>query len=273
MESVATFLSVTVASLNQAAFWLILGGLVVGLLVGLTGVGGGSLMTPFLVLVMGVAPPLAVGTDLAFAAITKGSGLPALIKKKRLDWRLIGALAAGSVPASILTSVVMKSFLLDSSAQVWITRGLALSLALTALTLIFKKQISHRSTSTQSHLHGESRWRVLACVAAGFFLGVLVTLTSVGAGALGTACLMLLFPLMPLEKLVGNDLAHAVPLTAVAALGHVWLGTVDWALLTWLLLGSIPGIWLGIWAGSKVPLIWSKTALSSLLLIAAAKLV
>jgi uncharacterized protein len=253
-------------------FVLATGGLVVGVLVGLTGVGGGSLMTPFLVLVMGIAPPLAVGTDLAFAALTKASGLPSLIRNKRLDGRIIGALAAGSVPASIATSAFMKSLLLDPAAQVWIARGLAVSLALTALTLLFKKQISQRASGDSQQARFDIK-RVAACLVAGAILGFLVTLTSVGAGALGTACLMLLFPLMPLEKLVGNDLAHAVPLTSVAALGHIWLGTVDWALLVWLLVGSIPGIWLGILASSKIPQAWTKTVLSSLLLLAAAKLV
>ncbi len=258
--------------MDSSNLFLTLGGLVVGILVGLTGVGGGSLMTPFLVLGMGVAPQLAVGTDLMFAAVTKMSGLPSLIKAKRIDWAIVGALMAGSAPASILTSLWLKTFLPSAAASQWISRALAFTLLLTALTLVFKKQISRRQPTDTTYANNVTLLRLPACLGAGLVLGFLVTLTSVGAGALGTACLMVLFPLMPLNKLVGNDLAHAVPLTSVAALGHVWLGTVDWNLLTWLLLGSIPGIWLGIWASSRVPDRFSKSVLASLLLLAAYKL-
>ncbi len=251
--------------------YLTAGGLVVGFLIGLTGIGGGSLMTPFLILALGVKPHLAVGTDLMFAALTKLTSLPVLLKQKRIDWAIVGAFLAGSLPASVLTSVWMKSLLIDAAAQSWISRGLALSLTLTALTLIFKKQVAARQLTDDDQSISSSK--LFACILAGGFLGFLVTLTSVGAGALGTASLMLLFGSMPLNKLIGNDLAHAVPLTAAAAAGHVWLGTVDWSILFWLLLGSIPGIRLGLWGFSRVPTAWSKTVLSSLLLLAAVKLV
>jgi uncharacterized protein len=251
--------------------YLTAGGLVVGFLIGLTGVGGGSLMTPFLILALGVKPQLAVGTDLMFAALTKMTSLPILLKQKRIDWVIVSAFLAGSLPASMLTSVWMKTLLIDAAAQTWISRGLAFSLTLTALTLIFKKHVAARQLSDANDTI--SRTRLLACVLVGAALGFLVTLTSVGAGALGTASLMLLFSSMPLNKLIGNDLAHAVPLTAVAAAGHVWLGTVDWQILFWLLLGSIPGIRLGLWGFSRVPNAWSKTVLSTLLLLAAVKLV
>jgi uncharacterized protein len=252
---------------------LILGGFVVGTLVGLTGVGGGSLMTPFLILAIGVKPQLAVGTDLLFAALTKLTGVPSLIKSKRIDWRIVGALLVGSLPASVITSLWLRSWVSDELASVWIPRFLGFSLLLTAAAILLNKQLSVRHPSSLPVAQTMSLERFLLCVFTGLLLGLLVTLTSVGAGALGTACLMLLFPVMPLNKLVGNDLAHAVPLTAVAAAGHVWLGTVDWSLLFWLLIGSIPGIQLGLWAHSRVPVALTKIVLASLLTTAAVKLI
>ena len=249
-----------------------LSGFVVGAIVGLTGVGGGSLMTPLLVLLFGIHPATAVGTDLLYAAVTKAGGTVVHGRKGHIDWKITGLLAAGSLPAAALT-VWGLSHLPKSSAEVshLISFSLGIALLLTALAIVFRKQfvdyaLSHGETAYRRHLG-------TITVVVGIVLGVLVSISSVGAGALGTAALFFLYPKLPAIRIVGSDIAHAVPLTFVAGLGHWWLGSVDWALLGSLLLGSLPGIWLGSHVSSKVPERILRRILASMLVLIGAKLI
>ncbi len=252
-----------------------LSGFVVGFIVGMTGVGGGSLMTPLLVLVFGINPATAVGTDLLYASITKSAGVWVHSKRGNVDWKLVGWLAAGSVPAALICVVLLRVLGIETSRVSGIITGsLGVALILTALALLFKERLQR--LASRKAIAGES-WRqrhvAAVTVATGAVLGVLVTLSSVGAGALGVTALLFLFPLLPAARIVGTDIAHAVPLTAVAGLGHLSMGTVDLGLLGSLLVGSLPGIYLGSHAGSRIPDRFLRPALASLLVVIGAKLV
>lgn len=232
----------------------ILSGLAVGFIVGLTGVGGGSLMTPIL-LWLGINPATAVGTDLLYAAITKAGGVIVHQRKRNIDWKIAGLLAAGSLPAALLTIVILHFVKPDVAAlNSLIKHALGLALILTAGAIIFKK---HLLALAQQHAKSWLNLRPAslekATLATGIILGVIVTLSSIGAGALGTVALFLLYPLLPTSRLVGTEIAHAVPLTAIAGLGHAGLGHVDWATLASLLAGSLPGIWLGSHLSGHAP--------------------
>ncbi|OZA98564.1 MAG: hypothetical protein B7X59_05725 [Polaromonas sp. 39-63-203] len=241
--------------MHELAF--VFAGLVVGLVVGLTGVGGGSLMTPLLIFVFGVKPHLAIGTDLLFAAFTKLGGTVQLTRKRAVDWRIVLQMAAGSIPASLVTLAALQRLGPASPATTTLmTTTLGLALLLTAAATFYKVL---RGKATPASIAPEllaqaTRPRHWALpVAFGAVVGTLVTLTSVGAGAIGVIVLMLLYPALPLSRIVAADIAHAVPLTLVAGLGHASLGSVDWSLLGWLLAGSLPGIWLGTHLMHRTP--------------------
>lgn len=250
-------------------------GLFVGFLVGLTGVGGGSLMTPILVWGFGISPVRAVGTDLLFASITKAGGIWVHARLKTIDWRIVGLLAAGSIPASIATTYVLQQMgVHNERLNTIITSTLGCALILTAIALLFKnhfQQLGRRLSGEK--LPQWKRWRGATTVGAGLILGVLVTMTSVGAGALGAAILFFLYPGLPTVRIVGTDIAHAVPLTAVAGLGHLHMGTVDFVLLGSLLLGSLPGIYLGSRLSTKVPEKVMRPILASMLIMIGVKFV
>ena len=230
-------------------FAFIFAGFFVGLVVGLTGVGGGSLMTPLLIFFFRMKPHLAIGTDLLFAAFTKMGGSIALARARMIDWPVVGWTALGSLPATLVTLYVLHTAGPASSAvQQVMTMTLGVALLLTAAATLYK---AAAGKATPRHVEDAAlaqsirpRHPLLA-VLFGAVLGVLVTLTSVGAGAIGVLVLMLLYPSLPLPRIVAADIAHAVPLTLVAGLGHASLGSVDWPLLLKLLAGSLPGIWLG----------------------------
>ncbi len=250
-----------------------LSGFAVGAIVGLTGVGGGSLMTPLLVLLFGVHPATAVGTDLLYAAMTKAGGTVAHGRKGHIDWQVTGRLAAGSIPAAALTIWVL-SLLPDGSNAISkiVSHGLGFALLLTAIAILFGRKLrEYASRHDESPLRQCSLGKIT--VGVGVVLGVLVTISSVGAGALGVAALFFLYPKLSPVKIVGSDVAHAVPLTLVAGLGHWLLGSVDWALLGALLLGSLPGIWLGTQLSAKVPEHILRRILASMLVLIGSKLV
>lgn len=233
-----------------------LAGFAVGFIVGLTGVGGGSLMTPLLVLLFNFKPAVAVGTDLLYAAITKSGGIFVHHRKGNVDWHIVRLLASGSVPASLVSLLLLRH--LDTAGINYdrmITLVLAVALVLTSLVLMFRGQIeavSRRETlDFVRALH--RRMRTPMTVVAGAGIGFFVTISSVGAGALGAAILFFLYPRMRPITIVGTDIAHAVPITAIAGLGHAHLGTVDYTLLVSLLLGSLPGIYLGSHTGARLP--------------------
>jgi uncharacterized membrane protein YfcA len=254
---------------------LALSGLFVGFVVGLTGVGGGSLMTPMLVMLFGVSPATAVGTDLLYASLTKATGVWVHARKGNVDWKIVGWLAAGSIPAAIVALVVLHFLGMDNRrVGGLITGSLGVALILTALALLFKEQlqrIARRSAGTGND------WRAkhvaAATVLTGAVIGALVALSSVGAGALGVAALFWLFPLLPSSRIVGSDIAHAVPLTAVAGIGHFFMGSVDWHLLLNLLIGSLPGIYLGSLVSSRISERMLRPALASMLVLVGGKLV
>ncbi|MCB5943683.1 sulfite exporter TauE/SafE family protein [Acidocella sp. KAb 2-4] len=227
-------------------------GLLVGLAVGMTGVGGGSLMTPLLVLVFGFHPSTAVGTDLLFAAATKTVGTTIHSAGKTVDWVIVRRLAIGSVPATLLCLLGIGYFGINSQGVTTaITAVLGVALLLSASSLLFKERIVH-AISRRYPNFGEDR-SVRLTIAIGFVLGILVSLSSVGAGALGTVALIVLYPRLPIVRIVGSDIAHAVPLTLLAGLGHWYLGTINFALLVSLLAGSVPGIILGSLAARYAP--------------------
>jgi uncharacterized membrane protein YfcA len=253
--------------------WLTaLSGFFVGLVVGLTGVGGGSLMTPLLVLVFGIAPVTAVGTDLLFAALTKSGGAWAHARTGNVEWKVVGWLAAGSVPASAATLALLHFFVPHPdrlSAVVSVALGFAL--ILTAGALIFREAL-HTWAKRRAPAAVEPPSAAHRTLIVGAILGVLVTVSSVGAGALGVTALFFLYPGLAAARIVGTDIAHAVPLTLVAGLGHAAAGAVDWRLLALLLLGSLPGIWLGSSLSRRIPERVLRTALAALLVLIGGKL-
>lgn len=250
-----------------------LSGLLVGFIVGLTGVGGGSLMTPMLVMIFGVPPATAVGTDLLYASFTKATGVWVHARRGNVEWKLVGWLAAGSIPAALVALVALHTLGVDSHrVGGLITGSLGIALILTALAILFKERLQGLGR------HGAGKeWRerhiVPATIATGAVIGALVALSSVGAGAVGVAALFWLFPLLPASRIVGSDIAHAVPLTAVAGLGHFYMGTVDWHLLGNLLIGSLPGIYLGSQLSGRIAERWLRPALASMLLLVGGRLV
>ncbi len=246
-------------------------GLVVGTLVGMTGVGGGSLMTPILILLFGIHPATAVGTDLLYAATTKSVGTLVHGWNRTIEWRIVGLLGVGSVPLTIVTISILSLLKLDQSAVSGaITSVLAVALLLTAIALIFRGWLIRRFGASLRRLSPRSR--TVLTVLMGAVLGVLVSLSSVGAGAIGVTALILLYPDMPSSRIVGSDIAHAVPLTLVAGLGHWILGSIDWLLLGSLLIGSVPGIVLGSQASVRVSDSLLRPILAVTLLVVAVRL-
>jgi uncharacterized membrane protein YfcA len=248
-------------------------GFAVGLLVGMTGVGGGSLMTPLLTLLFGISPTVAVGTDLAFASVTKSAGTITHRFNGTVNWAIVRRLCAGALPAALLATLALQYFgALNAHIGQIIRYSIAGSVMLTVVALLFRRRMlawinAHPSRQLQG------RTLVVATVVAGAVLGVLVTVSSIGAGAVGATLLVLLYPKLTPAEVAGTDIAYAVPLTAIAAAGHWWLGSIDWVLLATLLVGSVPGITLGSMAARKVPERFLRALLAVTLTGVAAKLV
>ncbi|MGH6976022.1 MAG: sulfite exporter TauE/SafE family protein [Stellaceae bacterium] len=247
-------------------------GFVVGMLVGMTGIGGGSLMTPLLILLFGISPATAVGTDLLYAAATKTAGTAMHGFTGTIDWPIVGLLALGSMPMTAITLFGLSRLNLGGmAAHELITIVLGCALFVSAFVLIFRTRIVRHYGDRLAALDPKRvRWLT---VGAGAALGVLVPISSVGAGALGTTALVLLYPRLPVARIVGSDIAHAVPLTLIAGLGHWMLGSIHWHLLGALLLGSLPGIVLGSYAASRVPDAALRLLLAATLLLAGGRLV
>lgn len=250
-------------------------GLIVGVLVGLTGVGGGSLMTPMLVLVFGQSPSVAVGTDLLFAASTKLVATASFGFSHRVDWRIVGRLALGSVPAA---AAVILWFWLDHRppgvVDQLLSRCLAVILVIAAAALLLHDRLRRWGMSfTAAWFIGSERPKILLTILAGCLLGIGVTMTSVGAGALGVAALVALYPLrLPSDRLVATDIAHALPITIIAAAGHAVLGHVDLRALACLLMGSIPGVLLATRATIRIPPQLTRTFIAIMLAVVSVRL-
>lgn len=234
---------------------LVAAGALTGGLVGLTGVGGGALMTPLLLLVFGVAPLTAIGTDLWFAAITKLFATRIHHRHNLIDWGVVRSLWAGSLSASAVTLIWMKFHPIDEESATLLKGAIAIAVLITAVGLIAKKPLNTlgRNLRTVSSQRFKALQPILT-VLAGALLGILVTLTSVGAGALGAVFLAYLYPfrLTP-PRLIATDIVHAIPLAIFAGLGHLWIGNVNFGLMGNLLLGSIPAVMVGAMLSSRLP--------------------
>lgn len=267
--------------------YLVIAGFLVGLIVGLTGVGGGSLMTPALIFFFGVKPAVAVGTDLLFAAVTKGTGVLAVLRQRVIAWQVVAAMCAGSIPAALVSVwwIHRQSAQgLDIDGVIETTLGIAL--LLTAAASVYKVLSARRrnrvggetdraEASRQAVADGRDQVYVrhpVLPVLLGAAIGAMVAFSSVGAGAVGVIALMVLYPHLPLPRVVASDIAYAVPLTLVTGLSHAGIGMVDWSLLGTLLLGSVPGIWLGSKMVLRVPEQWVRMLLAVLLSLAGGKL-
>jgi hypothetical protein len=248
-----------------------LSGFAVGLLVGMTGVGGGALMTPILIMLFGVHPATAVGTDLLYAAATKTGGSLVHGLGRSIDWRVVRRLATGSIPATVVTLAALSHFNLSGeAARNLITLVLSGALFATACVLVFGNAIvmAYRARVVELDPHRTAVNTVLV----GTALGVLVSISSVGAGAIGVVALVLLYPHLPIAKIVGSDIAHAVPLTLIAGLGHWMMGSVDWAIIGSLLVGSLPGIFVGSYFAIRIPERALRLVLATTLFVVASRI-
>lgn len=231
-------------------------GALVGFIVGLTGVGGGSLMTPLLTM-MGVPLHTAIGTDLLYASISKTGGAIVHHRHRNINWRITLTLAAGSIPSAALTVYALANWFPDANSYKHIlTTALGFMLLVSALSILLRPAIQRRLAKRETSSWGVRAWvdnhtRVLTIV-MGVFLGALVTLSSVGAGVFGVMVLVTLFPALNMIKVIGTDVTHAVLLTLVAGLGHMSMGHVDWPMLGWLLIGSLPMIVIGTTLSSRL---------------------
>lgn len=249
-------------------------GALVGVLVGMTGVGGGSLMAPLLILLFGFNPSVAVGTDLWFAAVTKSVGGLVHRRVGSPDWQIVGRLAAGSVPAALVTVLWLNLTHHGKLDSTFMMRLIAVALIVTAILAPLKGNLRGPLARMKSGMGRTLRGKqVFATVAGGALVGVLVTLTSIGAGALVAVMLMIFYPMrLGTKSIVGTDIMHAIPLALVAALGHSYLGNVDWSLLAQLLVGSIPGIIVGSLLASRINDKVMTLLLSAMLILTGIKL-
>jgi uncharacterized membrane protein YfcA len=249
----------------------VLSGFVVGFLVGLTGVGGGSLMTPLLILLFGISPEKAVATDLIYASVTKTGGSFVHALNKTIDWRIVLRLASGSLPASLLTLGILHVVGLDSAAaNAVITKVLGIALIFTSIALIFRPWLldAYLRRVGEIHIVHTERYTILT----GVVLGTLVTISSVGAGALGVTALIVLYPKLPIVRIAGSDIAHAVPLTLLAGVGHLLGGSINPTTLLSLLSGSLPGIVIASSFAPRLPDVALRLVLAATLLVVAIKL-
>ncbi|ADJ28957.1 sulfite exporter TauE/SafE family protein [Nitrosococcus watsonii] len=260
----------------------ILAGLVVGFMVGLTGVGGGSLMTPLLIFGFGIPPLAAVGTDLLFAALTKMGGIWAHWRHHTIQWRVVGLLALGSIPSTLIALQILKLFQARGlQLEGIINTALGTALVLTAVALPMKSWLQRMAArralpkimQPAYSLRCNPRFTTVSTLVMGGVLGFLVTLSSIGAGALGAVVLLFLYPGLRTVQVVATDITHAVPLTAIAGIGHWYLGSVDMALLGNLLLGSLPGIYVASHIGVNIPERTMQTVLATLLMLVGIKFI
>ncbi|MGA2778678.1 MAG: sulfite exporter TauE/SafE family protein [Steroidobacteraceae bacterium] len=246
-----------------------LSGFVIGIIVGVTGVGGGSLMTPVLVMLFGIHPATAVGTDLLHAAITKAGGTVVHARNGNVEWAVVSRLAAGSVPAAVVTLLMLHHLDRGAGSSKIITTTLGVMLLLTAVTLIFRSQLRRLTRDRGVGAAYHPAFTVLT----GAILGIVVSLSSIGAGAIGITALFGLYPRLAASRIVGSDLAHAVPLALVAGFGYWLFGAVNWTLLGSLLVGSLPGIYVGSQLSGRLPELAQRSLLAITLSSVGVKLI
>jgi uncharacterized membrane protein YfcA len=257
--------------MNAISYLYTLFGFAVGLLVGMTGVGGGALMTPILILLFGLHPAAAVGTDLLHAATTKTAGAIVHGFNRTIDWTVVRRLASGSVPMTVATIAAMGMLDINGDAgRSLVNAALTFALIATAVVLVFRGRIVARYADRLGRL--APKQVAALTIFVGGVLGTIVSVSSVGAGAIGVTCLLLLYPRLPVVKIVGSDITHAVPLTLVAGIGHWLLGSVDFQVFGLLILGSVPGILLGSYAAVRLPEPVLRVVVAATLLVVAAKL-
>lgn len=228
-------------------------------------------MTPLLIL-SGVPEKIAIGTDLLYASITKTGAMASHKRLGTIHWRLVVILAGGSIPSSLLTSYILKYYIpktLDYGPT--LSHALGFMLILTSMVVFFKHKFQGESDQDELSINWAQRNASLITFIGGLFLGIFVTLSSVGAGAFCAALLLVLYPRLPAIHVVGTDIAHAVPLTLIAGLGHLWNNNVNFELLAGLLVGSLPAVHFGAKAATKVPNTVLQPILASLLLIIGVK--
>ena len=251
----------------------IVSGALVGVLVGMTGVGGGSLMTPLLTIIFGVAPTTAVGTDLAFAAVTKGFGTVAHRLHGNVRWDIVRLLCIGSLTTATISILALKNGgPVSKNFNHLISIAIGVSVLLTAGSLLYRAKILNWVQSHPNFLPSGNSLKI-ATVLVGAIIGVLVTISSIGAGAIGATLILVLYPYLKPAQVAGTDIAYAVPLTALAGAGHWWLGNVHFDLLFGLLLGSIPAIWLGAKLSSALSERTTRATLAATLFLVGLKLV
>ena len=243
----------------------ILAGVLVGFCVGITGVGGGSLMTPILISLFKIEPHIAIGTDLLYASISKFCGSVVHAKKMNIVWPIVIWLAVGSIPASFATHWILENYLSQSSSyKMLLTMVLGFMLTLTGISIVFRSQVeaffnrfrkeqSADITEDHQQIQQHAKNKKPYIIFMGIILGIFVTLSSVGAGAFGIMALVIMFPNLPMIRIIGSDVVHAVLLTFVAGMAHMSSGNVDFHLLGWLLVGSIPAIIVGTLISSRLP--------------------
>jgi uncharacterized membrane protein YfcA len=253
---------------------LIVAGFLTGLLVGLTGVGGGALMTPLLLLVFGFAPSVAVGTDLLFAGLTKSVAARIHYSRNLIDWKVVKCLWIGSLPSATLTLLLMQYLLKQSYEFTFLKVCIAVLIIIMAIGMILQKRLHAFGTRLRkSQAVDFIRWQQPLTIFAGILLGVLVTLTSIGAGALGAVFLVYLYPLrLTPDRLVATDVVHAIPLALFAGFGHMLMGNVNFSLLGTLLIGSIPGVVIGALLSTKVPHHFLRNIIAVILVLVGGKL-
>ncbi len=251
----------------------VIAGLFVGVMVGLTGVGGGSLMTPILIFGFGLPPVTAVGTDLLFATFTKAGGIASHWRHGHIRWPLVRWLLVGSLPSAACSLYLLDRLGPAGLGEAVIQSVLGVALILTALVLVWRRRVQAIGRRIKQALPAWRRLRPALTVLLGAVLGILVPISSIGAGALGAAALMLLYPGLPARIIVGTDLAHAVPLTAVSGLGHLQMGSVDLGLLATLLMGSLPGIQIGSVLSGRLPERVMRPMLATMLMLVGVKFV
>ncbi len=254
-------------------FSYIICGFFVGILIGLTGVGGGSLMTPLLTIIFGINPSVAIGTDLVFSTITKSAGTFVHKLKSTVHWEIVKLFCIGAIPSSIITIFLIKYYIsISDQINLILSYLISFSVLLTAFSVIFRNKIKVLVGKNKSYQLSGKNLTIMTII-SGIFLGFLVTISSIGAGAIGATVLIILYPKLTASEIAGTDLAYAVPLTAVASVGHWWIGTINWSLLILLLFGSIPGIILGSLMSKSIPENFLRTILAAVLVIVAVKVV